>query len=219
MRHIFLFLFMVVVVFNHLLAQATFPVNDVDNRAADCYALINATVLSGEGKAAARATLVIRKGIIEAVGQNASIPKDALIIDCNGKYLYPSFIDLYADYGINTLPPSSQPRQSYQVVSNTRGPYGWNQAIRSEQHSYQVFNVNETKAKELRAAGFGTVLTHHMDGISRGTGVLVTLANERENQVILREKAAAHYSFSKGTSTQDYPNSLLGAIAMLRQTF
>lgn len=219
MRHIFLFLFMMVVVLDHLMAQATFPVNDVDNPAADCYALINASVVNGEAKAAERATVVIRKGRIEAVGQNAIIPKDALIIDCNGKYLYPSFIDLYADYGINIMPASAQPRQSYQVVSNTRGPYGWNQAIRSEQHSYQLFNVNETRAKELRAAGFGTVLTHHMDGISRGTGVLVTLANERENQVILREKAAAHYSFSKGTSTQDYPNSLMGVIALLRQNF
>ena len=62
-----------------------------------------------------------------------------------------------------------------------------------------------TKAKPLREAGFGTVLSHVRDGIARGTGAVVTLANEKENLVIIKEKASAHYSFNKGTSTQSYP--------------
>src|SRR4029078_10315793 len=56
------------------------------------------------------------------------------------------------------------------------------------------------------------------DGIARGTGTLVTLSNEKENLVILKEKASAHYSFNKGSSTQSYPNSMMRRIALLRQT-
>ena len=48
---------------------------------------------------------------------------------------------------------------------------------------------------------------------------LVTLANEKENLVILKETASAHYSFNKGTSTQSYPGSMMGMIALLRQTY
>ena len=71
----------------------------------------------------------------------------------------------------------------------------------------------------MREAGFGTVLTHVKDGVSRGTGAVVTLANEKENLVIVKEKASANYSFSKGTSTQSYPSSMMGYIALMRQTY
>jgi hypothetical protein len=67
--------------------------------------------------------------------------------------------------------------------------------------------------------GFGVVVTHQHDGIARGNSALVTLADERENNVVIRDRVSAHYSFSKGTSTQTYPNSPMGAVALLRQTY
>ena len=36
---------------------------------------------------------------------------------------------------------------------------------------------------------------------------------------MLRERASAHFSLSKGSSTQSYPTSLMGVIALLRQTY
>src|SRR5206468_9424515 len=83
----------------------------------------------------------------------------------------------------------------------------------------KLFNIDEAKAKSYRDIGFGTVLTHQKDGIARGTGTVVTLAGEKENLAVLKERASAHYSFSKGTSTQNYPSSLMGCIALLRQTY
>src|ERR1035437_3200703 len=71
----------------------------------------------------------------------------------------------------------------------------------------------------MRKLGFGSVLAFRKDGIARGTAVVVSLADAKENETILKEKAAAMYSFDKGTSTQDYPSSLMGSIALLRQTY
>jgi hypothetical protein len=45
------------------------------------------------------------------------------------------------------------------------------------------------------------------------------LGNQKENFELVKEKVAAFYSFSKGTSTQDYPGSLMGCIALIRQTY
>ncbi|MEO9210939.1 MAG: amidohydrolase family protein, partial [Ginsengibacter sp.] len=73
--------------------------------------------------------------------------------------------------------------------------------------------------KKFRESGFGTVLTHQRDGISRGTGTLVTLANQSANLVMLKSEASAQYSFNRGTSTQSYPSSIMGVIALLRQTY
>ncbi|MEO5563324.1 MAG: amidohydrolase family protein, partial [Chitinophagaceae bacterium] len=169
------------------------------------------------------ATLVIKDGKIVAVGAGLKVPPGAVEVDCKGKYIYPSFIDLYADYGY-TAPPRTgaagfTPGQQAQLATATKGAYGWNQAIKSDAEAYRVFAVDEPKAKLLRDAGFGTVLSHIKDGIARGTGAVVTLANEKENLVIIKERASAHYSFSKGNSTQSYPTSIMGVISLLRQTY
>ncbi|MEO6233190.1 MAG: amidohydrolase family protein [Ferruginibacter sp.] len=203
-----------------LQAQNTYPVNDVANPTEGCYAFTNATIFTNAETKLENATLVIRQGKIVSVGSKVTIPADAVIVDCNDKFIYPSFIDAWSDYGTEPAKTASGGfGRANQFLSNTKGAYGWNQAIRSETDVSTIFAVDDAKAKELRGIGFGTVLTQVMDGISRGTGAVVTLANEKENKVMLKEKASAVYSFSKGSSTQDYPTSLMGAITLLRQNF
>lgn len=203
-------------------SQTTFPVNGVADPKEGAYAFTNATIVKDGQSTIADATLVIRNGKIVAAGTNITVPKDAVVIDCKGKYIYPSFIDIYSDYGI-TAPQTTGRGFGFggpaQLVSNQKGAYGWNQAIHSDVAGDRIFVVDDIKAKTLRDIGFGTVLTHQKDGIARGTGVVATLANEKENLVILKDKASAHYSLSKGSSTQSYPASLMGTIALLRQTY
>src|SRR3954451_8171526 len=81
-------------------AQETFPVNGVTDIRNDNFAFINATIVKDAQTILQNATLVIKKGKIVDVGANVTAPKDAVVIDCKGKYIYPSFIDLFSDYGI-----------------------------------------------------------------------------------------------------------------------
>ncbi|MCF6406709.1 amidohydrolase family protein [Chitinophaga filiformis] len=200
-------------------AQETFPVNGVADNREGCYAFVKATIVKSAGTVLNNATLVIRNGRIVSVG-NGPVPKDAVVIDCEGKYIYPSFVDLYSDYGTPSVKKAvGGYRAEVQFLSATKGAYGWNQAIKSEVNAAAVFTMDGTNAEALRNVGFGTVLSHQQDGIARGTGVLVTLADGRDNKVLIKEKASAHYSFDKGSSTQNYPSSLMGSIALLRQTY
>ncbi|MGZ8541291.1 MAG: amidohydrolase family protein, partial [Chitinophagaceae bacterium] len=203
-------------------AQVTFPENGIADPRHNHYAFTNATIVKDATTTLSNATLVIKDGKIAAVGANLKVPAGAVEIDCKGKFIYPSFIDIYADYGTPALPRTPggfTPGQQPQLATATKGPYGWNQAIKSDAEAYKVFTVDDEKAKPLREAGFGTVLSHVRDGIARGTGAVVTLANEKENLVIIKERASAHYSFSKGSSTQSYPGSIMGTIALLRQSY
>src|SRR6201995_501746 len=185
-------------------AQETFPVNGVKDYREDYIAFTHATIVKDSKTTLKDATLIVRQGKIIAVGNNISVPKDAASIDCKGKYIFPSFIDLISDYGITVAEQPKRTRGFFQAqfVSDTKGAYGWNQAIRPETDASKIFTANETKAKDLRGLGFGLVLSHLQDGIARGTGTLVTLSDEKENLNMLKDKAAAFYSFSKGTSTQ-----------------
>jgi len=209
-------------------AQETFPVNGTADERDGAYAFINATIVKDAQTTLQNATLVVKHGKI--VGVNTPVPKDAVVIDCRGKFIYPSFIDIYSDYGVAPVATPGTPAggrgfgggggfNQAQTVSNTKGAYGWNQAIKPEVDASKTFTANETRAKELRGVGFGTTLSNLEDGISRGTATLVTLANEKDNFLIVKERASANYSFSKGSSTQDYPGSLMGTIALIRQTY
>src|ERR1017187_10252589 len=126
-------------------AQVTFPVNGIANPTEDAYAFINATIVRNSSGTDSNATLIIRNKKIIAVGTNIDIAKDVVIIDCRGKYIYPSSIDLYSGYG---MPPPEKnaarrnPFTGYQFTSNTKGAYGWNQAIKAAVNASALFNVN-----------------------------------------------------------------------------
>ena len=203
-------------------SQITAPVNGVADIRNVTYAFTNATIVKDAQTTLSNATLIIKMGKIVAVGNGIAIPADATVVDCAGKFIYPSFIDIYSDYGVagstrnagafNFAAPA-------QLNSNTKGAFAWNQAIKSEVNAAMLFNADEAKAKALRENGFGVVLTHQKDGIARGTGSVVDLSDRKENLTIIKEKAASFYSLNKGTSTQSYPGSIMGSIALLRQSF
>ncbi|HEX5150049.1 MAG TPA: amidohydrolase family protein [Parafilimonas sp.] len=216
-KHQLLFLFCCIILTAS--AQETFPVNGIQDYREGYVAFTHATIVKDPKTTLNDATLIIKQGKIIAVGNNITIPKGAPGIDCKGKYIYPSFIELASDYGITVAQQPQRASNLPRFVSETKGAYGWNQAIRPETDASKIFTANETKAKDLRSIGFGVVLSHLQDGIARGTGTLVTLSDEKENLDMLKDKAAAFYSFSKGSSTQDYPTSMMGSVALIRQTY
>jgi len=203
-------------------AQESFPINGIRDIRTGSYAFTNATIVQNEKTKIEKATLLIKQGKITAVGTSVVIPKDAVVVNCEGKYIYPSFVDAFTDYGVGA-PKRPTGAFNYggpgQFVSNKPGAYNWNQAIKPEVNAADVFNIDESSAKNYRANGFGSVFTHIKDGIARGTGAVVSLATDNNNQALLKTKAAAVYSFEKGSSTQSYPSSLMGSIALLRQTY
>ena len=203
-------------------AQESFPINGVRDVRTGVYAFTNATIIQNEKTKIEKATLVIKQGKIVAVGTTVEIPKEAIVVDCNGKFIYPSFVDPLTDYGANT-PKRGAGGFNFgapaQFGSNKAGAYNWNQAIKPEVNAVESFSVDEATAAGFRNNGYGVVFTHVKDGIARGTGAVVTLAGTNENNSILKTKAAQVFSFDKGTSTQSYPSSLMGSIALLRQTY
>ncbi len=200
------------------IAQETFPVNGVSDKNHIVYAFTNAKIIVDPETVIEKGTLLIKNGLISSVGEKVNIPQGAVVYDLKGKSIYPALIDAYTSYGIadpKVLPKGPLP----QIESNTKGAYGWNQAIKAEMEASKLFIANGTSADEMRKMGFATVLTAQKDGIVRGSAALVSLADGKENELIINSKTAAIYSFDKGTSTQDYPSSLMGAIALLRQTY
>jgi hypothetical protein len=213
------FIFIILLLIYKLNAQTTFPVNGAPYVTHTIYAFTNCTLHVDARNFLAGATLVVKDGSILDAGTSVIIPEGSLVKDLKGKHIYPAFIDLYSEYG---MPEAKSNQRAYsfpQMETNFKGAYGWNQAIRSDVDANKIFINNAKQADEYRKSGFALVLTSQKDGIVRGSGTLVALSDKKENENIIKDKAAAFYSFKKGSSTQEYPSSLMGSIALLRQTF
>jgi len=215
-----IFLVLVLVQFGGI-AQEYFPKNNGLKETNSNYtAFINAAITLSPGETLKKGTLLIKEGSVIAAGKSVSIPDNAVIIDLNGKHIYPSFIDTYSNFGIEKPKRSQGGGRSPQYEASREGFY-WNDHIMPEQEGISFFKYDAKKAKELRSLGFGVVQTHQMDGIARGTGVLVALNDTKGNETrILNDRSGQFFSFSKSvTSRQSYPGSLMGSMALLRQMY
>ncbi|TDE16187.1 amidohydrolase family protein [Dyadobacter psychrotolerans] len=202
-------------------AQETFPKNGAYDERTGRYAFTNANIVVDPKTTIQNGTLLIENGMIREVGKQVKIPAGTVVMDLKGKYIYPSLIDLDSDYGMPEVKTERRGggRQAPQLESNKKGAFGWNQAIQPETEAGQLFAPNTKQAEDLRKIGFGTVLSHSHDGIVRGSGALLTLTDESPNKAMLNGKASSHFSFSKGTSGQTYPSSVMGVVALLRQNY
>lgn len=218
-KRLLLFIFAVMVY--GVYAQETFPRNDVKDNRAGLFAFTNATVVVDAQTTIQNATLLVKGNRIEQVGTNLTVPKGYVTVDLKGKYIYPGLVDAFTSYGL------SEPERARgggfggveQMASKTKGAYNANQAIRSHYNAAEEFSIDTKVAEELRKQGFGAVLTSKPDGLARGTSAFVSLTEKNDNTALIRQKVAAHYSLEKGSSTQNYPTSLMGCIAVIRQTY
>jgi imidazolonepropionase-like amidohydrolase len=198
-------------------AQENFPVNGVVSKHQGLHAFINATIHLDATTSIKRGVMLVKDKRILSVGNNETIPINAIIHNLEGAHVYPSFIDPYTTYGQASV-IASEWSPKPQMESNTKGPFSWNQALKPEFEGGQSFIPKENDAEEFRKSGFGTVLTYQNDGIVRGSSAVVSLGSERAQKEMLLPKALAHYSFSKGGSSQDYPRSFMGSVSLLRQS-
>ena len=213
------FLLMVFFSFTFVHAQEYFPKNDgVKEKNTNYTAFTNATIYVTPTQKIENGTLLIRDGKVVASGKSVNIPANSVIINLEGKFIYPSFIDAYTGFGVEK-PKRAEGRGRSPQYDPSREGYYWNDHIMPEQQAISKFKYDKKKAEDFRKAGFGVLNTHVMDGIARGTGVLVALNDEDDAATrILDDASAQFFSFDKSVaSRQSYPSSLMGSLALLRQ--
>ncbi len=217
-RNIF---YLIIFVNQLVLGQVYFPTNTGVKTEEDTYkAITNVKIHSNSNEIIESNSILIHKGKIVAIGKNIPIPKNARIYNMQSLHIYPSFIELHNDFGIKK-PKRIQSSGRSAEYSPKRKGYYWNDHILSDYNSIKDYNYNKDLATKMRKIGFGVVNSHRKNGIHRGTSVLIALndfANDGER--ILSDKKAEHFSFSKSvTSSQSYPGSIMGSMALIRQLY
>ena len=174
----------------------------------EVYAFTNATLVVEPGRTIEGATLVVRNGAIESAGRRVNIPADAFIIDLEGKYVFPGFIDMYAPYGL-PLPDEKDP------VTQAH----WNAQVRSFYSAGEVFNPNKEDAASWRSQGF--VMAHVVPGhgVFSGQGAVVSMGDGATGEVLIRKDVSQALNLSPSRRLgRDYPTSAMGTYSLIRQT-
>jgi imidazolonepropionase-like amidohydrolase len=169
------------------------------------HALVGARVVVAPGRTLPEATVVVRDGLIAAVGVRLAPPADARVWDLKGKTLYPGLIDLWA--------PVAWPLDKSEEAPAASAA---NPVVRPERDV--LARPRDVKAwKAYRAAGFSTLMLVPGDGVLRGQGALVDLGDDAATG-LLRAGAVSVAELRPVKGWEDYPESHMGVIALLRQS-
>jgi imidazolonepropionase-like amidohydrolase len=191
----------------------------------DVYAITNARIVTVSGTTIDKGTVVIRGGLIEAVGANVAAPADARVIDATGLTVYPGFFDANTNVGIAAAPQRSAGGVNFQVVaappptpqinqtqSNSNYPAG----LQPEANAADQIRASDSSFETARNNGFTTVLSVPRERIFNGQSAIVNTAGDSVSAMIVRSPVALHVSFVT-IGGGSFPSSLMGTFAALRQ--
>jgi imidazolonepropionase-like amidohydrolase len=170
------------------------------------YALTGGRVVTVSGAVQDGATVVLRDGVIEAVGPGAKVPADARVIDAKGLTLTPGLIDAFGGVGLPA--PARAPGGGGSAPTPPRdNPLA--------PQSMVLDRIRPGDALKSRDSGFTTALVVPPTGVLPGRSVLLSLWGETAEQMAWRQPAALHLHMN--TLARQYPGSLMGTVAYARQ--
>jgi imidazolonepropionase-like amidohydrolase len=167
------------------------------------YALVGGRVATVSGAVIESGTVVLRDGLIEAAGASISLPVDARVIDVKGLTVTPGIIDGFSGIGL----PAPAPSGAAGAPAPSPNPLS--------PQSLALDRVRLGDALKARDAGITTALVVPKEGVLPGRSVLLDLGGDTVEDMVVVQPAALHLHMA--TLSRQYPNSLMGTMAYVRQ--
>jgi imidazolonepropionase-like amidohydrolase len=185
---------------------------------------VGARIVLSPGQVLERGTIVLRDGLIAAVGAGVAVPADARVWEGEGLTVYPGLIDAYVTPFAPPSPapgaegsPSVPSRPDPPPPAGSRGAAHALPSVTPERRVVESTPLAREQLEALRAAGFTVVQIAPAKGIVRGQSAVVSLGGAAPNRSVVRADAAQVVAFTP--ERRAYPDSLMGSIAVVRQAF
>src|SRR6266852_147166 len=179
------------------------------------FAIRGATVVPVSGPRLENTTVIISRGVIKAVAKDAAIPDEAWVIEGKGLIVYPGFTDV----GVPSAPaPSGGEGGSRSQPPTSRGPEDrpgstpWRSAA-------DEASLSDKRVETWRSAGFTTVISAPKGGMFPGQAALLDLAGERNGDMVVKTPVAVPVSLQPAGNFANFPGSLMGSLAYVRQVW
>jgi hypothetical protein len=187
--------------------------------ATDVFAITGVRIVTAPGEEIESGTLVVRDGVIEAVGPDIDIPADATVYEYDPEdaalTLYPGLIDSYVPIAFAN--GDDEDEDNAETVTHRPGTYPHPLLTPGRTMSSRHWPAD--RVDSLRNAGFTMAVLAPEAGLVRGRSALVNLGEGGYGANVIRPQLFQHVSLHARLSGRQFPSSLMGGLALLRQAF
>jgi imidazolonepropionase-like amidohydrolase len=223
----------------------TVPPDGLRENTPAVHALVNAKVVLSPGRAIERGTIVLRDGVIVAVGASGDVapPADARVWDLSGQVVYPGLIDAYSELGetaaatggtrgtpgtpgpdqelVRPIAPAGGAAAAATGVAAagvSGGAVHWNSRVAAQTRVESLYRLDAAVNRRWRGQGVVARLVAPGRQIVKGTSAAVGTGDGDASHAILRPSVAMHVQLTPaGRGERAYPVSPMGAVALVRQ--
>ncbi|MEE9464516.1 MAG: amidohydrolase family protein [Candidatus Neomarinimicrobiota bacterium] len=189
------------------------PVEGLHEYTPRVYALTGGTIHTEAGKVLSGGTILLRDGLIQAVSRKVDIPPDATIIDLQGKTVYAGFIESYWEIASGSAGEEATPADTQSAITRH-----WNGMVNPSRTPWEDGAPSSKELDTLRGLGFTTAQVAGDGGIFRGRTGVVHLNQWGAEALVSADVVQALAFDRRPYQKREYPVSLLGTIALIRQT-
>ena len=191
------------------------------------YAIRGAKIVPVSGAEIASGTIVIRNGLIEAVGASVPVPEEAHVVDGSGLTVYPGLIDMANSAGSSLVVN----RQAPANLRTTEETERWKRTVILTPAVNAADHLREApELTRLASAGITNVLSVPPGAIVRGRSALINVVPPVDEPAIgnvgdyrigiqvVKTPVALHIDPASNVGG-GYPVSVPGVLSFLKQTF
>src|SRR5579872_4959182 len=199
-------------------------------------AIRNARIVPVAGPVIAKGTVVVRNGLIEAVGASVTVPPEAVVVDGEGLTVYPGLIDALSTVGMPGGAPAAATTgrggRTGGTPATTATPTAAAPAARSNgpedrpQTTSWLLAADELmptdkRIETVRSGGVTTAVSFPTRGIFGGQGAVIDLAEaEKPGPMVVQSPVGQYIAAGRGGGFGGgFPSSLMGILAYIHQVY
>ena len=185
-----------------------------EKRVTGTIAIKNATITTAPGKTIQNGTILIKNGLIEAVGTNVIIPKEAQVILGDSLFIYPGFIDGASTAGVSKPAEPEKPSDF-----NPANPPDDIAGITPWRNVIDNYDNKNNQIYDWRKSGFTIAQLIPEGGMIPGKTAIVVFGNPSSANILAQNSAlVVKFQGARGGG-RVYPGTPLGIMAKFRDVY
>jgi len=175
-------------------------------------AFTHANIIQAPGRSIESGTVVVKDGLILAVGKTVTVPPDAVVIKTDSMFIYAGFIDGFSRVGVSK--PKEEQKERLKDPGN---PPPDRAGITPQADVRNALNPADKSIEELRNLGFAVAQVVPHGNFLPGQGAVVALSGKSADQMVVNSRSVL---YSELTGTQNiYPNTIMAVMAKWRDLY
>ncbi|MDW7695603.1 amidohydrolase family protein [Flammeovirgaceae bacterium SG7u.111] len=176
----------------------------------DTYAFTNANIVTAPGQLIEKGTIIIKKGVITAVGSGISVPAGAKEIAADSMFIYAGFIDGFSHTGIPT-PKDKPSRPDDLLPASPPDDYAGIQPWRTAE---SFLAPKDGSVESLREAGFAIAHVAPQGKMLPGQGAIILLKGASPSEMVLKPSTSLFAQFVGASGA--FPSTPIGVMTKFR---